>query len=117
MISGNSSRRDFNLPVPDPEKSVWQPHNKTQDALAQKALGFNILRPKNPELSLDQNFMPTKTFLDANCLFGLRTELMFPSCWDGKTHPPPVTDDKVNRLICWKVGKKYWYSIQQFTRM
>lgn len=95
MISGDSSRRSFNLPVPDPEKSVWQPRDKTQDALAQKALGFNCLRPDNPEPSLDRHFMPDKTFLDANCPFGLRTELMFPSCWDGKRIDSPTHKDHV----------------------
>lgn len=83
-MSGDSSRRNFTLPAPDPEKANWQSSDKTQQALAQKAIGFNCLNPKNAERSLDRHFMPKKSFLDANCPFGLRMELMFPSCWDGK---------------------------------
>jgi hypothetical protein len=84
-LSGDVRRRNFTLPVPDPEKSLWGPSDKTQSALAQKALGFNCLNYGTaPEGSLYRHFMPDKQYLDANCPDGLRLELMFPSCWNGQ---------------------------------
>ena len=89
MLSGDSTRRHFDLPVPDPEKSSWHTEDKTQEALAQKAIGFSCLHPQRHERSLARHFLPDKTFLDSNCPGGLRGEVMFPSCWDGQRvdHP------------------------------
>jgi hypothetical protein len=36
------------------------------------------------EASLYRHFMPNKTYLDEHCTDGVRFELMFPSCWNGK---------------------------------
>lgn len=85
MISGDSNRRNFTAgPVPDPAKSDWTAAESTQDALAQKALGFNCLNyAAAAEGSLYRHFLPDKAYLDANCLDGIRLELMFPSCWNG----------------------------------
>lgn len=58
---------------------------ETQFGRSQKAVGFNCLNyGKNPEGSLYRHSMPDKAFLDANCNDGIRAELMFPSCWNGK---------------------------------
>lgn len=85
MIAGDQYLRDFPWPVPDPEKSSWSGDQVSQLALSQKALGFNCLNyNKAPEPSLYRHTMPSKQFLDENCPDGLRLELMFPSCWDGK---------------------------------
>jgi hypothetical protein len=87
MIAGDTNQRNFTLPVPDPPLSEWDsdPQQSTQAALRQKALGFNCLNyAAPPEGSLYRHFMPDKTYLDANCLDGVRFELMFPSCWNGK---------------------------------
>jgi hypothetical protein len=85
MLSGDTRQRNFTWPVPDPPKSEWTGDEASQKALAQKALGFNCLDySKNPEGSLYRHFMPDKAYLDANCPDGLRLEIMFPSCWDGK---------------------------------
>lgn len=86
MLAGNTRLRNFTAgPVPDPPKSDWTADEKTQSALAQKALGFNCLNyAKDPEASLYRHFLPDKSYLDANCADGLRLELMFPSCWNGK---------------------------------
>lgn len=57
------------------------------DTLEAKALGFNCMNYSpgvQPENTLARHEMPTKEFLDANCKDGIRAELMFPSCWDGK---------------------------------
>ncbi|KAH0122003.1 hypothetical protein KCU82_g22542, partial [Aureobasidium melanogenum] len=85
MISGDKRLRSFPYPIPDNDKSSWTPEQKTQSALSQKALGFNCLNyAATPEASLYRHFLPDKDYLDANCLDGIRLELMFPSCWNGK---------------------------------
>lgn len=85
MISGDNNRRSFDLPVPDPPKSEWTGSAVTQSALAQKAIGWNCLNyGKTAEASLYRHTMPTKEYMDANCTDGMRIELMFPSCWNGK---------------------------------
>jgi hypothetical protein len=91
MISGDSGRRSFNLPTPDPEKSMWTANDLTQSALAQKALGFNCLHYNSGsnEPSLGRHSLPDKAFIDANCKNGVRLELAFPSCWNGKDLDSP----------------------------
>ncbi|KAJ9131255.1 WSC domain-containing protein [Pleurostoma richardsiae] len=93
MIAGNSLRRNYtagdgNAANPDPPKSEWAALGQTdQDTLSQRALGFNCLWYNNPagdEASLYRHFLPDKTYTDAHCPNGLRLELMFPSCWNGK---------------------------------
>lgn len=71
------------IPVPDPPKSVWRSTDITQDALRQKAVGFNRLGRSSVEGSLQRHFLPFKGFIDAFCSAGPRLEVMFPSCWDG----------------------------------
>jgi hypothetical protein len=88
MISGNSFRRDFTLAVPDPPLP-WSGGDATQDALAQKAVGFNCLGGAVVEGSLYRHFLPTKSWLEANCPAGLRLELLFPICWNGADLDPP----------------------------
>lgn len=84
MISGDKRQRNFTWPVPDPAKSLWSGDQVSQFALSQKALGFNCLNyAATAEGSLYRHFLPTKDYLDANCLDGIRLELMFPSCWNG----------------------------------
>ncbi|OJD33503.1 wsc domain-containing protein [Diplodia corticola] len=85
MLAGDMRQRNFTLPVPDPEKP-WTGEDATQSALAQKALGFNCLHydVNPPEATLYRHFLPDKAFLDENCSSGLRLEVMFPSCWNGK---------------------------------
>ena len=90
MIAGDTNRRNFTLPVPDPPQSNWGPSDTTQAALAQKAIGFNCLDYSKPdEPSLGRHFLPPKSYLDANCTDGVRFELMFPSCWNGKDADSP----------------------------
>lgn len=90
MIAGDTKRREFNLPVPDPPKSEWTREDKTEEALRQKALGFNCLNytKGTPEPTLFRHFLPDKAYLDANCPNGVRLELMFPSCWNGELDSP-----------------------------
>ncbi|MCJ1473641.1 hypothetical protein MMC13_002292 [Lambiella insularis] len=83
MISGDTFQRNFTWPNPDPPMP-WTGPDASQAALAQKAIGFNCLNYKMaPEPSLYRHFLPTKAYIDANCLDGLRLELLFPQCWNG----------------------------------
>ncbi|KAJ5908601.1 hypothetical protein N7495_001283 [Penicillium taxi] len=85
MLAGDPFQRNFTYPIPDPPKSDWTGDQLTQAALRQKAIGFNCLNyEETAEGSLYRHFMPNKTFLDEQCTDGLRLELMFPSCWNGK---------------------------------
>jgi len=85
MLAGDSQRRDFTLPVPDPDRSFWTAGDMTQETLSQKATGFNCMSGRRePEPALTRHFLPDKSFLDANCDQGVRFELMLPSCWTGR---------------------------------
>ena len=86
MVSGNSLRRNFSLPVPDPP-TPWTGAAAAQDALKQKAIGFTCLDYNSGEQTADVtsvHTMPEKAWLDANCANGLRLEVVFPPCWNGK---------------------------------
>lgn len=91
MIAGDTDRRNYSVgngdfEQPDPDKSSWLSLGQTGQAdLSQRALGFNCLDySKSAEGSLYRHFLPSKDYIDANCPDGIRMELMFPSCWDGK---------------------------------
>lgn len=90
MIAGDPFQRNFTWPIPDPPKSTWSGAQLSQAALRQKALGFNCLNYEKPaEPSLYRHFLPNKTYLDEHCTDGIRLELMFPSCWNGKDVDSP----------------------------
>ncbi|RAH65543.1 DUF1996 domain-containing protein [Aspergillus aculeatinus CBS 121060] len=90
MMAGDTYRRDFPWPIPDPPQSEWSGNDLKQEALRQKAVGFNCLNyQKDPEPSLGRHFLPNKTYLDEHCTEGVRFELMFPSCWNGKDIDTP----------------------------
>lgn len=85
MLAGDPFQRNFTWPVPDPPKSEWTGAQGSQAALKQKALGFNCLNyEQTAEPSLGRHFLPNKTYLDEHCTDGVRFEMMFPSCWNGK---------------------------------
>ncbi|KAJ5303856.1 uncharacterized protein N7443_003516 [Penicillium atrosanguineum] len=85
MLAGDPLQRNFTWPIPDPPKSSWSGPQESQKALRQKAIGFNCLNyAAAAESSLYRHFMPNKTYLDEHCTDGVRLELMFPSCWNGK---------------------------------
>ncbi|ELR05829.1 hypothetical protein VC83_08801 [Pseudogymnoascus destructans] len=76
MIAGDNNLRNF---------SAGESAPTSQKGLAQKAIGFNCLNyGMAAEGSLSRHSMPDKAYLDANCKDGIRAELMFPSCWNGK---------------------------------
>lgn len=89
-MAGDTTRRNFSGPIPDLPKSLWQGAQESQSSLEEKALGFNCLDYAiNPEASLSRHQLPEKDYLDANCPDGIRAELMFPSCWNGKDVDSP----------------------------
>jgi hypothetical protein len=96
MIAGDSLRRNYSIPgadfkLADPEKSFWaQLGQTTQVDLAQRAIGFNCMNyGKSPEGAMYRHYLPEKDYLDANCPQGIRLEIMFPSCWNGKDVDSP----------------------------
>ena len=96
MLAGDTFQRNFSLPIPDPPKSDWKGDQLTQSSLRQKAIGFNCLNyHADAEPSLYRHYLPNKAFLDAHCKDGLRFEIMFPSCWNGKDVDSP--DHKSDR--------------------
>lgn len=97
MVAGDANRRNYSVSgldyhQPDPPKSDWGKLGQTNQAdLAQRALGFNCLNydVQPPEPALGRHYLPDKSFLDAKCKHGIRFELSFPSCWNGKDTSSP----------------------------
>ncbi|EFQ34211.1 hypothetical protein CGRA01v4_03966 [Colletotrichum graminicola] len=94
MIAGDTDRRNYTAgdpSQPDPPKSAWSTLGQTkQSDLEQRAIGFNCLNyARAPEGTLYRHALPDKAFLDANCADGVRFEMMFPSCWNGKDVDSP----------------------------
>jgi Domain of unknown function (DUF1996) len=105
MISGDTRQRNFTLPMPVPEKSFWKAEDMTQLALAQKSLGFNCLHYQDgDEEALTRFGLPDKTFIDT-CYSGLRLEVQFPSCWNGKDIDSPNHKDHVKFPNLLKTGE------------
>ncbi|KAF1830520.1 WSC domain-containing protein [Decorospora gaudefroyi] len=85
MLAGDSRLRNFTGAVPDPPLAAWTEEDLTQFSLGQKSLGFNCLHYKKPaEGARYRHFLPTKDYMDENCADGIRAEIFFPSCWNGK---------------------------------
>ncbi|KIX09062.1 uncharacterized protein Z518_00140 [Rhinocladiella mackenziei CBS 650.93] len=86
MIAGNSNKRAFYGPMPDPPIAEWLDSDRTQQSLMEKATGFNCLHYNTSpnEGAREHHGLRDKAFIDANCYNGIRGELMFPSCWNGK---------------------------------
>jgi Domain of unknown function (DUF1996) len=105
MISGDARQRNFTLPTPVPEKSFWKAEDMTQLALAQKSLGFNCLQYQTgAEEALTRFSLPEKSFIDT-CYSGLRLEIQFPSCWNGKDIDSPNHKDHVKFPNLLKTGE------------
>ncbi|KAL2760399.1 hypothetical protein ACRALDRAFT_1059783 [Sodiomyces alcalophilus JCM 7366] len=89
MIAGDSNQRSWStwdLTQPDPPADQWYSKGlTTQESLRERAMGFNCLNyDGNPEPTLYRHTIPDKNFIDQNCPNGIRTEITFPSCWNGK---------------------------------
>lgn len=86
MLSGDTNKREWTGPWPVPEESLWGPEDTTQEALQEKAMGFNCMNyePGKNEPTFAYPWLRNKDFLDQNCINGVRAEIIFPSCWDGE---------------------------------
>ena len=82
MITGDPYQRNFTQPVPDlPPNEA----DNSQFSISQRSIGFNCLNyGLPPEGSLYRHFLPNADYLSKNCPDGLRLELLFPNCWNGK---------------------------------
>lgn len=84
MIAGDPTVRNFTGPFPDEQLSYWPTDPTDQFFLQQRAIGFNCLNyAKTPEASLYRHEFPDKSYMDANCVDGMRLEMAFPSCGTG----------------------------------
>lgn len=95
MVAGNPYVRNFTGPFPDVPQSdtiVWRddPNEvgtpEQQFFLMQRAIGFNCLDYYGdlpPEASLYRHQLPSKEYMDHQCVDGLRLELAFPTCGNG----------------------------------
>jgi len=103
MIAGNNQRREWDLPWDprdgvEPEKSLWstQPFFN-ENGRRSLALGINCLKAtdaEKTESTLLRHYMPTKEVIDT-CTGGIRFELVFPSCWNGRDLDSPNHQDHV----------------------
>lgn len=89
ILAGDPFLRNF--PYRTIEKSLWQAQDRTEDALRQKAVGFNCLNYDEPaNAALGLRAIPDDP---SKCKDGLRAEVFFPSCWDGKRVDSPDHKD------------------------
>ena len=90
MLSGENLQRNFSLSVPDPP-TPWTGADATRDALRQKAIGFNCLDAGGvADVQLtERHTLPDKSFIDARCQGGMRLEIAFPPCWNGRDLDSP----------------------------
>ena len=87
MIAGDTFQRNFTQPVPDlPPPQA----DNSQFGITQRSIGFNCLNYNiPPEGSLYRHSLPSADYLTQNCVDGLRLELLFPNCWNGKDVDSP----------------------------
>lgn len=89
MLAGDPHQRNFTLPVPDPPIYAWTARDRTQRALAAKSIGMNCLNyAKPPEPSRYRHTFPDRELLDT-CTDGIRAEMLFASCWNGRDLDTP----------------------------
>lgn len=89
MIAGDPSRRSKKSPKNVMQKSTWTAEDRTQLGLEEKAISFNCLNyEREPEGSHERNHFPQDAE-QLGCKHGIRAELFFPSCWDGKNLDMP----------------------------
>lgn len=85
MIAGDGTLRSWPWPdqkTNDPRFGVWTEEDKyNEDKKRQHAIGWNCLNGNGGpvEDTLGRKFLPQ----GMHCDYGLRAEIVFPSCWDG----------------------------------
>lgn len=98
MIAGDPFRNTSNVPIDDPwDTSSWTESDSSENMARERAIGFLCLNyhAKHNEMAFSRHGMPTREFLANNCPDGLRVELAFPSCWNGKDLDSPNHRDHV----------------------
>lgn len=96
MIAGDAFRRNSSIPFDDPwDTSRWTAADMTEHVARERAVGFLCLGNPQQEDALERHGMPSKEFIDATCHEGLRAEVAFPSCWNGKDLTSPNFKDHV----------------------
>lgn len=76
MLAGDTNLRKYIGPANGADDG-------SQESLQAHSIGFNCLGITPAEGSLERHYLPDKSFID-QCKGGLRLEIRFPSCWDGK---------------------------------
>ena len=92
MIAGDAFRRNSTIPIDDSfDTSNWKQVDFQEETLRQRAVGFICLGKAGPapEGSFMRHGFPAKDFIANNCHEGIRVDLAFPSCWNGKDLDSP----------------------------
>ncbi|KAH6691339.1 WSC domain-containing protein [Plectosphaerella plurivora] len=89
MIAGDAKRRNWTSwdpSKPDPVEHEWSALGiETQQSYLERSVGFNCLNyGGQAEPTLYRHYLPDQKFIQENCPNGIRTEVNFPSCWNGK---------------------------------
>ena len=90
MLAGDTKRREWDEqldgPLQNPPNYQLPKDLRNQETMGHRAVSFNCLHYSRGDVepSMYRHFMPDKAFLDRECTNGIRAELIFPSCWDGK---------------------------------
>lgn len=85
LLAGDTRQRNYTGSFPDTDPSTWDAEERSQKSLGQKAIGFNCLNYDiEGEPTAYRHFLPDKGYMDQHCKNGIRAEIYFPSCWDGK---------------------------------
>lgn len=89
MIAGDTNRRNWTTwdpSKPDPVEHEWTALGiETQQSYMERSIGFNCLNyAGQPEPTLYRHYLPDQKFIQDNCPNGIRAEVNFPSCWNGK---------------------------------
>lgn len=96
MIAGNAMNREPPAGIgarykePDPPKSDWGILNQTtQEWLSWRAIGFNCIHDPGSgigeEGALLRHYLPSQEEIRNLECDALRSEIAFPSCWDGQS--------------------------------
>ena len=105
MIAGDFRRRNASMCDVTKPMSSWNATDMSQDCLAAKAVGMNCLKYSpafQTEGSMQYNYLRNSSFVRSTCVDGLRAEILFPSCWNGRDIDSP---DHKSHILYPSLGK------------
>ena len=104
MIAGDFRRRNASGCDLTKPMSFWNATDMSQECLSAKAVGMNCLNysPNYNEGAMEFNYLRNSTFIRSVCVDGLRAEMQFPSCWNGKDLDSP---DHKSHILYPSLGK------------